>query len=70
MSAAVAYRYECLDVECGAVIVAPDREALVELVQGHMADAHDSFELEDVIVDASDEVPDGDPETNEEDEDG
>jgi hypothetical protein len=70
----VAYRYECLDVDCGEVVVAPDRDALVELVQGHMSEAHDSFELEDVIVDTSVEVPDDAPganrEANQEGEDG
>jgi predicted small metal-binding protein len=49
-------QYECLDAGCGDVIVAADREALVEAVQRHMADKHDSFELEDVIVDMSTEV--------------
>ncbi len=46
-------RYECLDAGCGAEIVAPDEQALVAAVQRHMADAHDSFELEEVIVDMS-----------------
>lgn len=49
-------QYECLDADCGELIVAPDQEALVEAVQRHMADAHNSFELEDVIVDMSIEV--------------
>ena len=52
----MARRYECLDAGCGEVIVAADEAALVEAVQAHMADAHDSFELEDVIVDTSTEV--------------
>lgn len=49
-------QYECLDAGCGELIVAADRQALVEAVQRHMAEAHDSFELEDVIVDMSTEV--------------
>ncbi len=52
----MARRYECLDAGCGEVIVAADEAALVEAVQAHMADAHDSFELEDMIVDASTEI--------------
>ena len=52
----VALQYECLDAACGAIIVAPDEEALVEAVQRHMADEHGSFELEDVIIDMSTEV--------------
>jgi predicted small metal-binding protein len=55
----MAYRYECLDLDCGEVIVAPDRDTLVERVQGHMSEAHESFELEDVIVDASTEAGEG-----------
>ena len=52
----MARRYECLDAGCGEVIVAADEAALIEAVQSHMADAHDSFELEDTIVDASTEI--------------
>ena len=48
-----ARQYECLDAGCGEVIVANDEAALIEAVQAHMAEAHDGFELEDVIVDAS-----------------
>ena len=55
-------QYECLDAGCGAIIVAPDDEALVEAVQHHMAEEHDSFELEDVIIDMSTEAVDGDGE--------
>ena len=52
-------RYECLDAGCGATIVAPDEQALVETVQRHMAEEHDSFELEDVIIDMSTEAEKG-----------
>jgi len=52
----MARQYECLDAGCGALIVAPDQQSLVEEVQRHMADEHGSFELEDVIVDMSTEV--------------
>ena len=51
-------QYRCLDAGCGAVIVAPDEKALVEAVRQHMAEEHDSFELEDVIIDMSTEVDD------------
>jgi predicted small metal-binding protein len=49
-------QYQCLDAGCGATIVAPDEAALVEAVQRHMAEEHDSFELEDVIIDMSTEA--------------
>jgi hypothetical protein len=52
----MARRYECLDADCGEVIVAADEGALIAAVQAHMAEAHDSFELEDTIVDASTEA--------------
>jgi predicted small metal-binding protein len=51
-------QYQCLDAGCGATIVAPDEEALVEAVQRHMTEEHGSFELEDVIIDMSTEVED------------
>jgi hypothetical protein len=54
----VAHRYECLEVDCGEAILAADRDALVQAVHRHMSERHDSFELEDVILDASTEVPD------------
>jgi predicted small metal-binding protein len=54
----MARQYECLDAGCGELIVAADQQALVEAVQRHMAERHDSFELEDVIVDMSTEVID------------
>ena len=52
-------QYKCLDAGCGATIVAPNEQALVEAVQRHMAEEHDSFELEDVIIDMSTEAEDG-----------
>lgn len=52
-------RYECLDAGCGAVIIAPDEAALVEAVHRHMAEEHGSFELEEVIIDMSTEVENG-----------
>jgi hypothetical protein len=52
----MARRYECLDADCGEAIVAADEASLIAAVQAHMAEAHDSFELEDTIVDASTET--------------
>jgi Protein of unknown function (DUF1059) len=57
----MARQYQCLDAGCDERIVAPDEQALVEAVQRHVAEKHDSFELEDVIIDMSTEV-DGDEE--------
>ncbi len=55
----MARSYQCLEAGCDEEIVAPDVEALVVAVQRHVAEQHDSFELEDVIIDASTEVEGG-----------
>jgi hypothetical protein len=47
----MALAYRCLDAGCDTEICAPDERALIEAVQAHMAQEHDSFELEDTIVD-------------------
>jgi predicted small metal-binding protein len=60
----VPLRYECLDAGCGEVISAADPDALVAAVQEHMSSAHDSFELEDVILDTATEVPDDGTQAN------
>ena len=51
--------YRCLDAGCDVEIRAADERALIEAVQAHVAEAHDSFELEDVIIDMSTEVDEG-----------
>jgi hypothetical protein len=48
--------YRCLDAGCDVEIRAADERALIEAVQRHVAEAHDSFELEEVIVDMAVEV--------------
>ncbi len=58
----MARRYECLDRGCGEVIVAGDEASLVEAVQRHMAEKHDSFELEDVIIDMSEDASEAEEE--------
>ncbi|HEY8000939.1 MAG TPA: DUF1059 domain-containing protein [Solirubrobacterales bacterium] len=49
----MALAYRCLEAGCDAEIRADDEQALVEAVQAHVADAHDSFELEEVILDVA-----------------
>lgn len=46
----IGYEYECLEAGCAWTGTAGDEEALVALVQQHVAEAHDSFELEEVIL--------------------
>lgn len=43
-------RYACLEAGCEVSIDADDDDALVEAVGSHMAEAHNTFELEDVIL--------------------
>ena len=50
-------RYQCLEAGCGRTIDAGSEGELVELVTAHMSDAHDSFELEDVIIDNAVPIP-------------
>jgi len=43
-------RYECLEAGCDFVFRGDDDDELVAAVEAHMAEAHDTFELEDVIL--------------------
>lgn len=43
-------RFECLEADCEFEVEAATDEELIDVVQRHMSDAHDSFELEDVIL--------------------
>ena len=45
--------YRCLEAGCDAEIRAADEQALVDAVQAHVAEAHDSFELDEVILDVA-----------------
>ena len=52
-------QFVCLEAGCDEVIEANSDEQLVQAVQRHVADAHDSFELEEFILAGATEV-DGD----------
>jgi hypothetical protein len=52
----VARAWRCLETGCDALIVAPDDEQLVAAVNHHVSEAHQSFELEEVILDAAEET--------------
>jgi Protein of unknown function (DUF1059) len=54
----VARAWRCLEAGCDAVVTAEDDEQLVVAANRHVAEAHDSFELEEVILDAAEDVPD------------
>jgi predicted small metal-binding protein len=52
-------QFVCLEAGCDKVIVAPGDEELIEAVQQHVAEAHNSFELEEFILAAATEVDAG-----------
>jgi len=58
-------RYVCLQAGCDTVIEAGDDEALVEAVQAHVAETHDSFELEEFILAGATDVDDGEADDGE-----
>lgn len=53
-------RWTCVEAGCDFELVAPDVAAAVEGAQKHIADAHSSFELEEMIEDVLEDVPAGD----------
>lgn len=46
----MALRWRCLEVGCNAVVSADSEDELVEAANDHVRDAHDSYELEEVIL--------------------
>jgi predicted small metal-binding protein len=49
--------YKCLEYECDFVAEADTDEDLVATVQKHFSEAHDSMELEDVILAGASHAP-------------
>ncbi len=45
----MAKQWTCNEHECSAVITADDIDELIEQVNQHMAEAHDSYEFEEII---------------------
>jgi predicted small metal-binding protein len=56
----MAKRWSCVEAGCDFVVTAPDEETIVALAQEHIADAHSSFELEEMIEAVLEDVPDED----------
>jgi predicted small metal-binding protein len=50
-------RWECLEAGCSFSVVAANDEELIEKANEHVGQAHDSYELEDVILAGAVEVP-------------
>jgi predicted small metal-binding protein len=49
-------RFVCLEAGCERVIEADGDDALIEAVQKHVAEAHNSFELDEFILAGATEV--------------
>jgi hypothetical protein len=49
-----------MEAGCDAIVTAHGEEELVEKVNAHVSEAHDSYELEDVILADSEDVPEPD----------
>ena len=50
-------RWTCVEAGCDHELVAPDAVSAVAAAQRHIADAHGSFELEEMIEDVLEDVP-------------
>jgi hypothetical protein len=53
-------RWTCVEAGCDYELFAPDAASAVEGAQRHIAKAHSSFELEEMIEDVLEDVPAGD----------
>lgn len=54
---ATAKRWTCVEAGCDYELVAPDVVSAVEAAQRHIAEAHASFELDEMIEDVLEDVP-------------
>jgi predicted small metal-binding protein len=54
---AIAKRWTCVEAGCNYELVAPDAASAIEGAQQHIAEAHSSFELAEMIEDVLEEVP-------------
>ena len=52
-----AKRWTCVEAECSYELVAADVPSAVEGAQRHIAEEHGSFELEEMIEDVLEDVP-------------
>jgi len=53
---ALAKRWTCVEPGCEYELVAPDVASAIEGAQRHIAEAHSSFELEEMIEDVLEDV--------------
>ena len=55
---ALAKRWSCVEPGCDWSVVAADTDEAVQAAQEHIGAVHDSFELEEMIEDVLEDVPD------------
>lgn len=56
----MAKRWTCVETGCDWAVTASDAQTIIPLVQQHIAEAHLSFELEEMIEDVLEDIPDED----------
>jgi predicted small metal-binding protein len=49
-------RWTCLEEGCGVTVTADSEDELVEAVNGHVGDAHGSYELEEIVLANAEEM--------------
>lgn len=49
-------RWRCLEPGCGTVVEAQSDDELVEAANAHVGEAHDSYELEEVILASTEDL--------------
>ena len=54
----MAKRWTCVEAGCDYELVAPDAPSAVKGAQKHIAEAHSSFELEEMIEDVLEDLAD------------
>ena len=54
---AIAKRWMCVEAGCDYELIAPGVASAIEGAQQHIAEAHSSFELEEMIEDVLEDVP-------------
>ena len=57
MSESAAKRWTCVEAGCAYELTAADVPSAIQAAQRHIAEAHGSFELEEMIEDVLEDVP-------------
>ncbi len=52
----MARRWRCMEIGCDAVVTAETDDELVEAANAHVREAHDSYELEEIILAGAEDV--------------